>query len=155
MIWKYKYILIFLMLLIFFCWNELQYCIYAESLHNQILDFMEDSITQKNKNTQINTGDTPVVVVGNIDDNGKMNTVYVVNSKSNTVSVISGDNNTKLVDIPVGDNPSDIAVNTFTNTVYVSNRNSGGLSVIDSYSDMVVAGIKFQITPILSGYIKM
>ena len=80
------------------------------------------------------------------------NTVYVANSGSNTVSVINATTNEKIKDIAVGDKPG--AISSFFDTVYVTNYGSDGVSVIDGISNEVVAGVKFNVHPINSGYIE-
>lgn len=64
------------------------------------------------------------------------NVVYVASNStsSNALVVISGSTNSILADIPVGQGPANVAMDTNTNTIYVSNADSGTVSVIDGTS---------------------
>jgi YVTN family beta-propeller protein len=80
--------------------------------------------------------------------------IYVVNEGSDSVSVISGENYTKIgEDIPVGVNPTAIAVNDATDAMYVINEGSNSISVIDGIANKVVAGVVFNVNPPNSGSI--
>jgi len=68
------------------------------------------------------------------------NTVYVANANDNTVSVINGSAcdaantsgcGTTPPAVPVGTDPSDLAIDGATNTVYVTNTGDGTVSVIN------------------------
>jgi YVTN family beta-propeller protein len=54
----------------------------------------------------------------------------VTNDVSQTVSVISGRTKTVTATIPVGDNPSGVAVDPKTSTIYVANALSDTVSVL-------------------------
>jgi YVTN family beta-propeller protein len=122
------------------------------------------SVISAENNTKIGE-DIPVghypAAVGVLNDEILINiqedipsTVYVANFYSNTVSVISAENNTKIgEDIPVGNKPSAIDINQYTNATYVANSDSDGVSVIDARANKVVAGITFQVDPFNAGYI--
>ena len=86
---------------------------------------------------------------------------YVANSGSDSVSVIDARTNELVINqttnqplkIPVGDEPTDIAVNELTNTVYVANWGSEGISVIDGETNELMTGVTFHVEPFNSGYI--
>ena len=58
-------------------------------------------------------------------------TVYVPNSDDGTVSVIDGSTRTVTATVPVGKDPSRLAVDPGTHTVYVANYDDGTVSVIE------------------------
>ena len=66
---------------------------------------------------------------------------YVTNGKSNSVSVLDTRNFRPLTTIPVGLNPSGVAINPKKNEVYVVNTGSSSLSVIDAEQNNVVKTI--------------
>jgi YVTN family beta-propeller protein len=67
----------------------------------------------------------------------------VVNYSSNNVTVIDGHNNHATTSVPVGDAPTDIAINPQTNQIYVANYKSYNVTVID--------GQTLQTTPVAVG----
>ena len=79
-------------------------------------------------------------------------TVFVANADSNTVSAIDATTGVKIKDIPVGDNP--VAMESIGDTVFVANADSNTVSVIDGLATKVVAGVKFSVNPVNSGYIE-
>jgi YVTN family beta-propeller protein len=82
--------------------------------------------SKSDTNAHINVGKHPIGIATN------ENFIYIANSDSNDVSVISIENHTKIGEnIPVGENPTDIAVHSDTSTVYVANSDSDSISVID------------------------
>ena len=72
---------------------------------------------------------------------------YVTNGKSNSVSVLDTRNFRPLTTIPVGVNPTGVAVNPKKNEVYVVNTGSGSLSVIDAEQNNVVKTISLGKNP--------
>jgi YVTN family beta-propeller protein len=54
---------------------------------------------------------------------------------------------TLIADIPVGNSPSSIAINSDTNMIYVTNRDSGTVSVIDGNTNNLTAGVIFKADP--------
>ncbi len=95
--------------------------------------------------------------------NSENNKIYVANTQSDTVSVISIkankiltnftniDNLNRLgLEIPgikVGNRPTSVGVNQFTDNVYVTNRQSNTVSVIDGKTDAVVHTITVGKSP--------
>ena len=77
--------------------------------------------------------------------------VYVVNEGDNTVSIVDAKNNTKIKDIKVGDKPSAIGVNNFTNTIYVANRNDNTVSVINGINNTKMKDVKVGDEPFAIG----
>jgi YVTN family beta-propeller protein len=109
----------------------------------------------------IPVGDYPTdIAVDNLSLNRTY--VYVANSGSDSVSVISGENYTKsgenytkIEEIPIGDYPTDIAVdNELSDRIYVANNDSDSISVIDTVSNTAVEGVVFQVNPLDSGFIQ-
>ena len=72
---------------------------------------------------------------------------FVTNGKSNSVSVLDMRNYKPIATIPVGNNPTGVAVNTQKNEVYVVNTGSNSLSVIDAELNKVVGIIALERTP--------
>lgn len=66
---------------------------------------------------------------------------YVANNGANTVSVIDVSTNAVVQTIPVGSNPTGLAVTPDGNRVYVANYASNDVSVIDTSTNIVVATI--------------
>lgn len=66
---------------------------------------------------------------------------YVTNGKGNSVSVLDTRNFRPLTTIPVGMNPTGVAINPKKNEVYVVNTGSGSLSVIDTEQNNVIKTI--------------
>ena len=56
-------------------------------------------------------------------------TLLVVNPDSNSISLIETDSLTKLIEIPVGEDPRSVTIN--GNEAYVANQGSDSISVID------------------------
>ena len=93
-------------------------------------------------NAHINVGKYPIDIATN------ENFIYVANSDSNDVSVISIENHTKIGEnILVGENPTDIAVNSVTSTVYVANSYSDSISVINGTTNEWMKNILVGNTP--------
>src|SRR6185503_4031101 len=67
--------------------------------------------------------------------------VYVANRGSNSVSVIDVFAFKVIKTIPVGQQPSALAVNPKKNEIYVANAESNNISVIDAEKSAVVATI--------------
>ncbi|MEO8727580.1 MAG: YncE family protein [Acidobacteriaceae bacterium] len=72
---------------------------------------------------------------------------YVSNTGSNTVSVIDVLAFKKLKEIPVGAQPTGIAINPHKNEVYVVNAASNSVSVINAVRNQVIATIPVGKTP--------
>jgi YVTN family beta-propeller protein len=66
--------------------------------------------------------------------------VWSVNPDNDSVSVfnVAGDANTKLAEIPVGNSPQSVAINSSGTAVYVVNQGSNSVSVIDAAQRLVV-----------------
>jgi len=90
------------------------------------------SVVDGNTNTKIGiipVNKNPVSIVSNPDP--AINNIYVANAGSNTVTIYE---NNKTYDVPVGKNPSSIAVNPVTDKIYVANKGDNTVSVIDGSS---------------------
>ena len=74
--------------------------------------------------------------------------VYVTNSGSNTVSVIETLTDTVAGTIPVGGNPTGVAVSPDGTRVYVANKASNTVSVIDAEGKVVVATVPVGTNPV-------
>lgn len=74
-----------------------------------------------------------------------VNRIYIANQGSNNVSVIDGNTNTVTATIPVGTQPSGIAVNPLTRRIYVANLADNNVSVIED--DPVIATIPVGTAP--------
>ncbi|HKT25095.1 MAG TPA: hypothetical protein VJR04_10845 [Terriglobales bacterium] len=72
---------------------------------------------------------------------------YVTNGKSNSVSVLDTRNFRPLTTIPVGTNPTGVAINPKKNEVYVVNTGSSSLSVIGAEQNNVVKTISLGKNP--------
>lgn len=72
---------------------------------------------------------------------------YVANSGSHTVTAIDTASRAVLETIPVGDNPSGIAITPDGGLAYVANSGSGTVSVIDTTVNEVVATIEVGVSP--------
>ncbi len=66
---------------------------------------------------------------------------WVTNGGGNSVTAFDLVNMTTAATIPVGENPTDIAVNLVRNEVYVANTGSGSVTVIDAVTNKVAATI--------------
>jgi YVTN family beta-propeller protein len=82
------------------------------------------------------SGNTKTIRVGtsprSIAIDPEMNKIYVLNNgRNSTVSVIDGYNDIKIKDIPVGNNSTEIAIDTPAHMIYVTNTDSDTVSVID------------------------
>jgi|GEM_PF-5554231 len=64
---------------------------------------------------------------------------YISNQSNNNVSVINTTTNTLVATVPVGDNPTGVAVHPGSARVYVANENSATVSVINTATNTVVA----------------
>src|SRR5215510_2954172 len=75
--------------------------------------------------------------------------VWVVNPDDDSVTVINvhNDANQKVAEIPVGDEPQNLAIHPNGQVVYVSNTVSGTISVIDAASRRVVDTIRVGTEP--------
>src|SRR5215218_7496635 len=62
---------------------------------------------------------------------------YVANACNDTVSVIDRATNTVTATIPVGSNPTGVAITPDGTRVYVTNLNSNNVSVIDTATNTV------------------
>src|ERR1044072_3646528 len=69
------------------------------------------------------------------------NRAYVANSGSNTVSVLDAVSHAVVATIPVGQQPSGVAVNAAGTRAYATNRADGTVSVIDTSTNAVVATV--------------
>ncbi|MGR6001753.1 YncE family protein [Bacillus cereus] len=69
------------------------------------------------------------------------NFAYTTNSYNNTVSVIDTHDNTIKTIIPVGINPTDIAITPDGASAYVSNMSDNTVSFIDTRNNTVKATI--------------
>ena len=68
--------------------------------------------------------------------------VYISNPSSNSVSVLNGTDNTLLQNIThVGQSPTGIAVNSFTNLIYISNPSSNSVSVLNGTDNTLLQNI--------------
>lgn len=72
---------------------------------------------------------------------------YVTNGQSNSVSVLDTRNFRPLTTIPVGMNPTGVAINPNKNEVYVVNTNSSSLSVIDAEQNNLIKTISLGRNP--------
>jgi YVTN family beta-propeller protein len=98
-------ILVFPVILgILICTFDLSNNSFAQILHDRTLEEVTRQTSGVNKSSQIDVGRSPSNIVISFDK------VYVLNYDSNTLSVINKSNNTKIREIPVGDNPSDIDI---------------------------------------------
>jgi YVTN family beta-propeller protein len=66
---------------------------------------------------------------------------WVTNGGGNSVTVLDLVNMQVAATIPVGENPTDVAVNPARDEVYVVNTGSGSVSVIDAVTNKVIASI--------------
>ncbi|WP_048107514.1 PKD domain-containing protein [Methanosarcina barkeri] len=67
---------------------------------------------------------------------------YITNSESNSVSVIDATTNKVTTTIPVGSNPTGVAINPNGTKVYAVNARSSDVSVIDTATNSVVATVR-------------
>ena len=72
---------------------------------------------------------------------------YITNGKSNSVSVLDTRNFRPLTTIPVGVNPTGVAINPKKNEVYVVNTGSSSLSIIDAEENNVVGTVPLGRNP--------
>ncbi len=72
---------------------------------------------------------------------------YVTNGASNTVTVLDLVNLRRDRELPVGDDPTGVAVSRTRNEVYVVNSGSGSVSVIDAQTNAVVATVPVHRKP--------
>ena len=72
---------------------------------------------------------------------------WVTDSGGNAVTAFDLVNMTTAATIPVGENPTDIAVNPVRDEVYVANTGSGSVSVIDAVTNRVAATIAVHRDP--------
>lgn len=72
---------------------------------------------------------------------------WVTNGGSNSVTVLDLVNMTTVATIPVGSDPTAVAVNPARNEVYVANTGSASVSVIDAVRNKVVATIPVHRAP--------
>ncbi len=72
---------------------------------------------------------------------------YISNSGSNTVSVIDTATNGVVATIPVGTQPTGVAVNATATRVYVTNRGSSTVAVIDAANNAVIAAVPVSAEP--------
>jgi YVTN family beta-propeller protein len=69
---------------------------------------------------------------GAMDVNPVTNMLYITDSTDDVVTVLNGATNaTTTVPIPMGSDPSDVAVDTITNKIYVANNGGDYVTVID------------------------
>ena len=89
------------------------------------------------------TNSSPIAVTPNDKQ------VWVVNPDDDSVTVINvqNDANQKVAEIPVGDEPQNLAIHPNGRVVYVSNTVSGTISVIDAASRRVVDTIRVGTEP--------
>jgi YVTN family beta-propeller protein len=73
---------------------------------------------------------------------------YVTNAADNTVSVIDTATNKVLATIPVGQDPTGVAITSDGTQAYVTNQLDDSVSVIDTASNTVVATIQGFVIPI-------
>jgi len=88
----------------------------------------------------INTGSSPVIATVTATP-VSIGYAYIANSISNDVSVINTETNTVIATIPVGQNPTSVAVSPDGTRVYVTNQRSNTVSVINPGSNSVVSTI--------------
>jgi YVTN family beta-propeller protein len=67
--------------------------------------------------------------------NSKTGKIYTIDGFGDNVTVIDYINKSKVLTIPAGWRPNDIAINSKTNTIYVTNLNSNTTSVINGNTD--------------------
>ena len=72
---------------------------------------------------------------------------YVTNEDSNSISVIDTGTNKVAAIIPVGSNPTAVAINPNGTKVYVANSHSNNLSVIDTATNAVTSSVRVGNTP--------
>jgi YVTN family beta-propeller protein len=91
-----------------------------------------------------------------VDTNeGELNSlIFVANYGSNTVSVIDGLTNRIISNILVGHLPFDVAISPKDHIVFITNLGSQTISEINATSNKLLAGIRFNINPPDTGYIK-
>jgi YVTN family beta-propeller protein len=73
--------------------------------------------------------------------------IYVANGLSNSVSVLRALDGALVATIPVGSNPTNLAINPSRNEVYVSNFNASEVTVIDAARNTTVARIPVGAKP--------
>lgn len=109
--------------------------------------FVDTNTTELASNICINAATYPIAV-GNfpfdvISGNSK---IYTANRSSNSVSVIDPDTDTVIATIPVGIQPTGLAV--VGTKLYVANHMSNTISVIDTNTDMVSSTISVASRPL-------
>ncbi|HII91403.1 MAG TPA: PKD domain-containing protein [Methanosarcina sp.] len=72
---------------------------------------------------------------------------YVANGDDNTVSVIDTANNKVTATVPVGSDPSNVAITPDGKKVYVTNLDSDDVSVIDTATNKVIATVPVETWP--------
>jgi YVTN family beta-propeller protein len=112
--------------------NSVQNILYV-SRHNdnfiRAIDMKDHPSTEVLSNIPLGTHPSGITIATSQDN--KTKTVYVTNKGSNSVSIIDGTTNMVKKVLPVGQEPSDIDINSNTKKLYVSNSLSNTISVID------------------------
>ena len=94
----------------------------------------------------VNTGAAPVVAHITVSPSIS-GYAYITNYNSNNVSVISTLTNQVVATIPVGPNPSGVAISQDGSRVYVANFGSNTVSVINASSNTVIATVAVGVNP--------
>ena len=71
----------------------------------------------------------------------------MVNKGSNNVSVIDTETNAVIVTIPVGNDPSQVAVGPNGRLVYVSNNGNANVAIIDTGTSTVLTSVSVGNSP--------
>jgi YVTN family beta-propeller protein len=78
---------------------------------------------------------------------------YVTNAADNTVSVIDTTSNKVLATIPVGQDPTGVAITSDGTQAYVTNQLDDSVSVIDTANNKVVATINNKVVATIPGFV--
>ena len=112
--------------------NSVQNILYV-ARHNdnfiRAIDMKDHPSTEVLSNIPVATHPSGIAIATSQDN--KTKTVYVTNKGSNSVSIIDGITNMVKKVLQVGQEPSDIDINSNTKKLYVSNSLSNSISVID------------------------
>jgi YVTN family beta-propeller protein len=106
--------------------------VYVANSRSNSISVIDSSTNEVVK--EIPVGVRPVAVTVDRTEKGIDSLAFAANLDSNSISVIDATRNEiYLPDLPVGKEPSDLAVNEVLNRLYVANRGSNTVSVIDYY----------------------
>ncbi len=109
-------------------------------LNNIEISTFESDVPEKIDYNAINMklGNTPSDIA--IDNTGEK-ILYIANEISNSVSVVDLQTHKVLEEIEVGERPTGIAFDTYTNRIYVTNSGSDSVSIIDGVTRKVINDI--------------